>query len=129
MRKIRKLATLVGVLVLSTITFAFEISDLKFGESVKVGEKKFKEYTLTNNTTTDKIYKLGIEGQNPIKITPNAITLKPLQEKKFKIEVEGKEPIGKHDYFLTIKEINKDQSTDRVDINKTIRIKQTYTVN
>ena len=129
MRKIKKLATLVGVLILSIANFAFEISDLRFGEIVKVGEKKVKEYTLTNNTTTEKIYKLGIEGDNLIKIIPNTMTLKPLQEKKFKIEVEGNNIVGKHEYFLNIKEINKEQSKDKVDINKTIRIKQTYTVN
>ena len=128
MEKIRKVIMTAGVFFLTFVASALEINDLKFGERIEAGGRKSKEYILTNNTTVEKIYRLSIEEEYPVEIIPDAITLKSLEEKKFKIQVEGKQPVGKYEYFLNIKEINKEKSQDKVDINKNIRIKQEYIV-
>lgn len=128
MSKIKKQIIIVGFLLLNIKSFSFQINELKFGEKIKVGTSKTKEFIITNNTNISKIYKLEVEKKKNIKIFPNVFTLNPLSKRYFKIKVNANEPKGKYDYFLVIKEMNKDSSINSLDLNKTIRIKQNYIV-
>ena len=128
MRKIRKLINLIICLLVFTFSFSFKLSELEFSEIVSKGTKKSKRYTLTNNNKVNKLYTISVESDKNIKISPNALNLKPLDSRNFTIEVTGKGKVGEHSYFLVIKEVNKEKSKEGVDLNKIVRIKQKYTI-
>ena len=128
MRKIRKLINLIICLLVFTFSFSFKLSELEFGETVQKGLKKSKSYTLTNNNKVNKLYTISAQGDKNIKISPNALNLKPLDSRKFTIEVTGKGKVGEHEYFLIVKDVNKEKSKEGVDLNKIVRIKQKYTI-
>ena len=128
MIKIRKLINLIMCLLVFTFSFSFKMNELEFSETVSKGLKKSKTYTLTNNNKVNKLYAIYVEGDKNIKISPNALNLKPLDSREFTLEVTGNGKVGVHKYFLVVKEVNKDKIKSGIDINKIIKIKQEYTI-
>ena len=116
------------MIFLSTLSFAFKIDELEFGKILNTNQKMDKVFTLENNNTETKIYKISVEGDKNVKITPNLLNLQPHQSKKFKLEVTAKKPKGEHSYFLIITEVRKEALKKEVGINKIIKIKQKYTI-
>ncbi len=128
MGKIRKIKTTCLILILSTLCFAFKIDELEFNKIMKQNERVEKIFTITNNELETKIYKISIEGDKNVKVTPSVLNLLPQESKKIKIEVIGKNSKGNYEYFLVIREINKNSLKKGVNLNKIIKIKQKYIV-
>lgn len=116
------------MLILSTVCFGLKIDELEFDKVVGRAEVAEKIITLTNNELETKIYKLSIEEDKNIKLTPSLITLLPQESKKIKIKVFGKNIKGDYTYFLVIKEVNKNALKKGVKLNKTIKILHKYKV-
>lgn len=114
--------------MLSTLCFAFKIDELEFNKIMKQNERVEKIFTITNNELETKIYKISIEGDKNVKVTPSVLNLLPQESKKIKIEVIGKNSKGNYEYFLVIREINKNSLKKGVNLNKIIKIKQKYIV-
>ena len=114
--------------LLSTLSFAFKIDELEFGKVVEQNNKVEKIFNLTNNGIEGKIYRISIEGDKNIKVTPALLNLSPQQNKEFKVEVAAKNSKGNHDYFLVIKEVRKKQLKKGVALNKVVKIKQSYKI-
>lgn len=114
--------------LLSTLSFAFKIDGLEFGKVVEQNNKVEKVFNLTNNGIEDKIYKISIEGDKNIKITPALLNLPPQQSKEFRVEVTAKNPKGNYDYFLVIKEVRQKRLKRGVTLNKIVKIKQSYKI-
>lgn len=120
--------TIYLMLLLSTLSFALKIDELEFGKVVEQNNKVEKIFNLTNNGMEDKIYRISIEGDKNIKVTPALLNLSPQQNKEFKVEVTAKNSKGNHDYFLVIKEVRKKQLKKGVALNKVVKIKQFYKI-
>lgn len=107
--------------------YALKIDDLKFDKTIKQNEIEKKEFTLTNSEIDEKIYRLSIEDDKNVKVLPNIIQLKPFENKKIQIQVKGIGNKGERNYFLVIKEIEKIKQ-NKININKSVKIKQTYKI-
>lgn len=116
------------MLLLNTFSYGFKINDLNFNEKISRGESQTKEFVLTNNDTNSKIYRILIEGDEDVKVMPNILTIDYLSSKKIKIKVDANKSKGDYSYFLVIKEIEKQLKEQGVDINKIIKIKQSYQI-
>ena len=120
--------TIYLMLLLSTLSFALKIDELEFGKVVGQNNKVEKIFNLTNNDIEDKIYRISIEGDKNIKVTPTLLNLSPQQNKKFKVEVTAKNSKGNYDYFLVIKEVRQKRLKKGVALNKVVKIKQSYKI-
>lgn len=114
--------------LLSTFSFALKINELEFGKVVEQNKKVEKFFNLTNNDIDSKIYKISVEGDNNVKITPSSLNLLPQQSKKFKVEVTADNPPGNYSYFLIITEVKDKKLKKGVSLNKIVKIKQTYKI-
>lgn len=124
----RKIKFIYLMIFLSTLCFAFKIDELEFNKIVDQNKKVEKIFNLTNNGLESKLYKITIEGDNNIKVTPSLLNLLPQESQEFKVEVTGNSFKGNHNYFLVIKEVKKKQFNKGITLNKTIKIKQKYTI-
>ena len=113
--------------MLSMNLYALKIDDLKFDKIIKKNETQKKEFILTNNEVDEKIYRLTIENDKNVKVLPNIIQLKSYESKKIQIQVKGSEGKGDRNYYLVIKEIQKTKQ-NKININKSVKIKQTYKI-
>lgn len=120
--------TIYLMLLLSTLSFALKIDELEFGKVVGQNNKVEKIFNLTNNDIEDKIYRISIEGDKNIKVTPTLLNLSPQQSKEFKVEVTAKNSKGNYDYFLVIKEVRQKRLKKGVALNKVVKIKQSYKI-
>lgn len=114
--------------LVSTFSFAFKIDELEFGKIVEQNKKAEKTFTLTNNDVGTKIYRISIEGDKNIKVSPSLLNILPQQSKKFKLNVIADNIKGEHSYFLVIREVKKDKVKKDVGINEIIKIKQKYMI-
>ena len=116
------------MLLLSTLSFAFKIDELEFGKIVEENNRVEKVFNLTNNGIEDTIYRISIEGDKNVKVTPALLNLSPQQNRAFNIEVTAKNPKGNYDYFLVIKEVRQKRLKKGVTLNKIVKIKQSYKI-
>lgn len=114
--------------LVSTFSFAFKIDELEFGKIVEQNKKAEKTFTLTNNDVDTKIYRISIEGDKNIKVSPSLLNILPQQSKKFKLNIIADNIKGEHSYFLVIREVKKDKVKKDVGINEIIKIKQKYMI-
>lgn len=108
-----------------TLSFSLELSDKDFGEKIKVGKTKTREYVITNNSELEKEYYFSTTDRN-VKISPKGFRLIPFESRKIKISAKPKKR-GKYEYYLEIKEVIREQKENSVNINKLFRIRQEYT--
>lgn len=119
------------LILCSTFVFSFEINSIRFDEELLSGQKKSKTFSVGNSSKKEKLYRLTIEGDKNVRVKPTTLNIKPFERKEFTIEVNGKKK-GENQYYLVIKEIkssaSQEETKEGIDLLKTIKILQKYTV-
>lgn len=77
-------------ILFNIMVFSFEINDIRFDKEIIKGETILKEFTVHNSNKEEIMYKLTIEGDKEVRVSPNLIRIKKDENKKFNIEVRGK---------------------------------------
>jgi hypothetical protein len=113
-------------ILFNIMVFSFEINDIRFDK----GETISKEFTVHNSNKEEIMYKLTIEGDKEVRVSPNLIRIKKDENKKFNIEVRGKKNKGEYQYYLVVKQVKtpKEVVGEGVEILKTIKILQKYRI-
>lgn len=119
------------LILCSTFVFSFEINSIRFDEELLSGQKKSKTFSVGNSSKKEKLYRFTIEGDKNVRVKPTTLNIKPFERKEFTIEVNGKKK-GENQYYLVIKEIkssaSQEETKEGIDLLKTIKILQKYTV-
>ena len=115
-------------ILFNIMVFSFEINDIRFDKEIIKGETISKEFTVHNSNKEEIMYKLTIEGDKEVRVSPNLIRIKKDENKKFNIEVRGKKNKGEYQYYLVVKQVKtpKEVVGEGVEILKTIKILQKY---
>lgn len=123
----KKILNIIFFLMVSMISFSFEIDSVDFSKKIPLGEKKSKIFTIKNKTKNTYSYKLNIEGDKNVSVYPTTLYIAPQSEKTFTVNVVGNKGKGDHDYVLLL-----DQKllteVKKVKTNMLFRIKQRYTI-
>lgn len=116
--------------ILSFSMFALKINDTDMDVSIKMGEKREKTFTLTNDKSYPLRYKLSIENNiKGVSVTPKTLVIPAFEKKEFKVSVFGDKK-GEKKYFLVLEEngLNLDKKGSSAKIKMKYRIKQKYGV-
>lgn len=123
----KKILKIIFFLMISMVSFSFEIDSVDFSKKIPMGKKESKVFTIRNKTKDTYSYKLSIEGDKNVSVYPSALYIAPQSEKTFTVNVVGNEGKGDHDYVLLL-----DQKllteVKKVKTNMLFRIKQRYTI-
>ncbi|MGL6063487.1 MAG: hypothetical protein ACRC0S_00110 [Fusobacteriaceae bacterium] len=117
-------------LIVSVVSYSFQMDRVDFDEVIEKGKTKSKEYTIHNNSKDIKQYEISIEGKYPnIKVSPSKFVIKPDADKEITVKIKGEGKKGENSYYLVFTERNLTQQRDnKVIVNKKIRIKQKYII-
>lgn len=106
---------------------AITIDSIKLDIRVRIGERVGKRVEITNNSKESVEYKIEIDGDKNIRVTPKKFILEAGKKKVLNISVIGKEGLGEKEFYLIIIERKLSEGSG-VSTNYRYRIKQKYTV-